>query len=70
MTITLPIHVISVGLWSNETAFRAFVAASEFPAFSAAFDLNFSAVWAEEFGGFCSWGYGFAAARTGNKSER
>jgi hypothetical protein len=49
-------------LWSDEAAFGAFVRSSEFTAFSAAFYLDFAAVWAEEFGGFrsgCDW---FAAA--------
>jgi hypothetical protein len=49
-------------LWSCEAAFGAFVGSAEFAAFAVAFDLDFSAVWAEEFGGFRSWGDGFAAA--------
>ncbi len=36
-------------LWSCEAAFWAFVVASEFAAFFASFDLDFSAAWAWEF---------------------
>ena len=52
-------------LWSGEAAFGAFVRSAEFAAFAIAFDLDFAAVGAEEFGCFAAWGDGFAAAGAG-----
>jgi len=49
-------------LWSYKTAFGALVAATELAAFAVAFDLDFSAAWAEEFCGVGAWRDGFAAA--------
>ncbi len=58
--MTLPMVFSPLG--SCEAAFGAFVGSAEFAAFSIAFDLDFAAVGAGEFGGFGSGGDGFSAA--------
>ena len=54
-------------LWSCEAAFGAFVGSAEFAAFAVAFDLDFAAVGALEFGGFAAGWDGFAAAGAGGE---
>jgi len=59
-------HAFTPLLWSGEAAFGAFVWSTEFAAFTVAFDLDFAAVGAGEFCGFCSWRDGFSATCAGD----
>jgi hypothetical protein len=53
-------------LWSLETAFGAFIEATEFAAFAVAFHLDFAAVGAKELCGFAARRNWFTAASACN----
>jgi hypothetical protein len=56
-------HMVRL-LWSTKAAFGAFVEATEFAAFSVSFNLDFTALWAQEFCGFAAWRDWFSATCT------